>query len=427
MADNTTLNAGAGGDVIATDDIAGVKHQLVKVEFGAADSATQVSATNPLPVQISDGTDVALVTAAGAQVVDGSAVTQPISAVSLPLPTGAATSANQLPNSHDVTVDNTVSSPLPVRQSDGAAFFKLPQAHANNAAFVDATVAAGQFDDTAPGATTENNVGPLRMSSRRELYAQLRDAAGNERGANVTAGNALVVDGSATTQPVSGTVNIGTFPDNEPFNLAQAAGNTLLTGNGVTGTGSPRVTIASDNTAFAVNATLQASTNTTEVVGDVAHSAGASGNPLPIAGIAQDTDDTAPPNRVDAENDATRLASDRDGALFVRPHGPQVWSYHENSSSILTDATVHSAPTSGLSIYVGTIAVSLGAATAFNLFFEEGASTVLGPYYLEAVNGRGLNIQFNPPKKITPAVALTVTTNAAVAHSIDITGFIAQG
>lgn len=50
MADNTTLNTGTGGDVIATDDIAGVKHQLVKVEFGAADSATQVSAANPLPV-----------------------------------------------------------------------------------------------------------------------------------------------------------------------------------------------------------------------------------------------------------------------------------------------------------------------------------------------------------------------------------------
>lgn len=50
MADNTTLNPGTGGDVIATDDIGGVKHQLVKVEFGAADSATQVSAANPLPV-----------------------------------------------------------------------------------------------------------------------------------------------------------------------------------------------------------------------------------------------------------------------------------------------------------------------------------------------------------------------------------------
>lgn len=35
------------------------------------------------------------------------------------------------------------------------------------------------------------------------------------------------VDGSAVTQPVSGTVTIGTFPDNEPFNLNQLAGTAL--------------------------------------------------------------------------------------------------------------------------------------------------------------------------------------------------------
>ena len=48
-------------------------------------------------------------------------------------------------------------------------------------------------------------------------------------------------------------VNIGTFPDNEPFNISQINGVTPLMGNGVTGTGSQRVTIASDNTAFSVN------------------------------------------------------------------------------------------------------------------------------------------------------------------------------
>ena len=53
MANNTTLNPGVGGDVIATDDIAGVKHELVKAEFGAAGSATMVADTDAarLPVQ----------------------------------------------------------------------------------------------------------------------------------------------------------------------------------------------------------------------------------------------------------------------------------------------------------------------------------------------------------------------------------------
>lgn len=70
-----------------------------------------------------------------------------------------------------------------------------------------------------------------------------------------------------TTQPVSGTVTvtatnldvqiggsdsltIGTFPDNEPFNVAQINGVTPLMGAGNTGTGSLRVTIATDQAAL---------------------------------------------------------------------------------------------------------------------------------------------------------------------------------
>lgn len=47
MADNITLPGTAA--VVASDDIGGVQHQYVKVEYGAADSATPVSLTNPLP------------------------------------------------------------------------------------------------------------------------------------------------------------------------------------------------------------------------------------------------------------------------------------------------------------------------------------------------------------------------------------------
>jgi len=43
MADNTTLNAGSGGDVIASDDIAGVKYQRVKLSVGADGSAADAA------------------------------------------------------------------------------------------------------------------------------------------------------------------------------------------------------------------------------------------------------------------------------------------------------------------------------------------------------------------------------------------------
>ena len=50
--DNTVLNSGSGGDTIASDDIAGVKYQRVKMVFGADGSATDASSTNPLPCDV---------------------------------------------------------------------------------------------------------------------------------------------------------------------------------------------------------------------------------------------------------------------------------------------------------------------------------------------------------------------------------------
>lgn len=55
MSDNVTLNPGADGAVIATDDNAGVHHQYVKVEWGGDGTFTPVTADNALPVQPGTG------------------------------------------------------------------------------------------------------------------------------------------------------------------------------------------------------------------------------------------------------------------------------------------------------------------------------------------------------------------------------------
>lgn len=66
MADNTTLNSGAGGDVIATDDVAGVKYPRTKIQTGADGVAGgDVTSTNPLDVRIGDATVTASVFPAG--------------------------------------------------------------------------------------------------------------------------------------------------------------------------------------------------------------------------------------------------------------------------------------------------------------------------------------------------------------------------
>ena len=56
MADNIQLNPGVGGDVLAANDIGGIKHQRIKVQYGETGQATDVSSTDPLPTTIDIGT-----------------------------------------------------------------------------------------------------------------------------------------------------------------------------------------------------------------------------------------------------------------------------------------------------------------------------------------------------------------------------------
>jgi hypothetical protein len=66
-----------------------------------------------------------------------------------------------------------------------------------------------QFDDTSPTAITENQFGNIRMSTRREMYIQIRDAAGNERGINVDANGGIPVTIEAT-QTLATVTTVGT-------------------------------------------------------------------------------------------------------------------------------------------------------------------------------------------------------------------------
>ena len=54
MADNVGYTPGAGA-TIAADDIGGVLHQRIKLGIGADGTAVDVSSTNPMPVNASNG------------------------------------------------------------------------------------------------------------------------------------------------------------------------------------------------------------------------------------------------------------------------------------------------------------------------------------------------------------------------------------
>lgn len=154
---------------------------------------------------------------------------------------------------------------------------------------------------------TDGKVAEVGMTSKRGLLVNLNNAAGTEVGTSTTPlqvslantaanGTAVSVSGTVTTTPPSnastniaqlagtttdtnsGTKSAGTLrvvlatdqpaltnkllvtpdsvalPANQSVNVSQINAVTPLMGNGTTGTGSQRVTIASDNTAFSVNA-----------------------------------------------------------------------------------------------------------------------------------------------------------------------------
>lgn len=436
MVDNTVLDAGAGGDTIGTDDIGGVKFQRIKLIHGAdGTNDGDVATGNPLPVDLRE--------LAGASIPTGGGVESGSLRVTIANDSTGVVSVDD--NGGALTVDGTVSVDINAGTNnigDVDVLSVVPGTGATN---------LGKAEDAAH---TSGDTGILALAVRRAADTPTSGADGDYEPLKTDANGHLKVEifDGGDSHTVDGTVTV-THPQ---------------LGNG-TAAGSQRVTIASDTTGVLsvddnggsltvdVGTALPAGTNnigdvdiasalpagtnnigdvdiasvaagtTIEAVGDVAHDAAAAGNPVLICGIAQDVDDTAPPNRISAENDAARLATDFDGAVFTRPHGPQIWSHHTDSSSAQTDTTVHAAPGAGLSLYVTDIVFSSGAATAINLFFEEGATTVLGPYYLEATAGRGMSIHFQTPKKITANTALTFTTSAAILHTVDVTGYTAQG
>ena len=161
------------------------------------------------------------------------------------------------------------------------------------------------------------------------------------------------------------------------------------------------------------------------VSGDVAHDAADAGEPVKVGFKAYSPDGTTPGTAV-AELDRTNGKADLDGIQYVQTMNPQNFSYHDDdAAAVTTDGTVKADPGDGFAVFITDIVFSIGAATASSIFLEEGSTKILGPYYLEAIAGRGLSIHFNTPKRCTASTAILVTNTGSILFSIDILGFVA--
>lgn len=353
MADNVNITQGTG-TIIAADDIAGVLHQRVKLSQGADGAAVDVSSAAPLNVTLAN-------TGANATpiVVDLGA-NNDVTVASLPLPTGAATSALQTQpgvDIGDVTINNAAGASA-VNIQDGG-----------NSITVDGTVAVS---------------GTVTVASHA-----------------VTNAGTFAVQNTAATP--AGTNNIG------DVDVLTINGVAPAFGTGVRGATVQRVTIATDDS---VPVTI--ATNTP--VGNVAHDAADSGSPLKTGGRARTSDITSVAN-----DDRTDSVHTKNGFQVVFPFClPEnlVKGAITTAMTGTTSTSLIAAPGAGLYNYITQVTVSNSHATVgTDVTLQDGnGGTAFYTIPAAAVYG-GAAIQFNPPLRQptsnTALYCVNITTGAS--------------
>lgn len=211
LLDDIATNTAGGGGGGGTTNITGVNGVAPSVGNGATDTGT-------LRVTISSN----------------STGTVAITASSLPLPTGASTAAKQPAlgtagtASADVLTVQGIAS-MTALKTDGSATTQPVSGTVTANAGTNLNTSSLALDATLTGGTQKT---------------KLVDAGGTNVG-SISAAGALKVDGSAVIQPVSGTVTT-TPPSNASTNVAQVAGTTTDTNSGVKSAGTIRVVLATD-------------------------------------------------------------------------------------------------------------------------------------------------------------------------------------
>ncbi len=228
--------------------------------------------------------------------------TQPVSATSLPLPTGAATATKQdTSNTSLSSIDSKItavntgavtvsSSALP---TGAATVAKQPALGTAGTASVDVITVQGKAAMTPLLVDPSGVTSPVSLASvpshavtNTGTFAAQAAQSGvwTVQPGNTANTTAWKVDGSAVTQPVSGSVTT-TPPSNASTNTAQIAGTTTDTNSGNKSAGTQRVVLATDQPALTNALKVDGSATTQPVSGTVTANAGTN---LSTAALALD-------------------------------------------------------------------------------------------------------------------------------------------
>lgn len=272
-------------------------------------------------------------------------------------------------NSGSLTVDNA-----------GTFATQDSQSITDNAGFTDGTskvfVNGYIFDEVAGTALTENDAAAARIDSKRSQVAVIEDAT--------TRGRRLAVSAAGAASA----------------NTAQIAGTTTATGNGTASAGCQRVTIASDNTAFTVNAAQStASSLNAQVVGNIAHDSADSGNPVKVGGKARTTNPTAVAdgNRVDCFRDDVGRS-----VVVLNQCRDLVGSQVTVITSSTTETTIVTAGGAGVIRELTNLSITNSSSTALVVTLKDSTAGTTRGQWAIAGNG-GIVIPYPTPKKQSAA------------------------
>lgn len=277
-------------------------------------AAARINANRAQVQTIEDGSTrgrYATVTVANALKVDNSGVTQPVSISAGSALVGKMGIDQTTPGTTNGVVEASAANALTSLQLIDDVIYTSGDSLSKVAGI------GAQFDDVSPGAVTENKIAPVRMSSRREMYTTLRDAAGNERGLNIN--------------------NNG-------------AANVVL----------------ADETTKIIGQVYALQTASYQVIGDIAHDYPDSGYPVKIGMKATNALPTAVSNA-----DRANAISDLYGRQLTAHIDPamQIWkSYNDTSSRAAGSAQILWTPAAGKKIVITSIDISTYGTTSGRIF-----------------------------------------------------------
>lgn len=433
------------GDAAATSTPTGT------VGMGLANSAA--------PSDVSANNDAVAVWALrnGSQVVNlasgGTLITAGQTTMAASLPVALASNQSALPitdNSGSLTVDNA-----------GTFATQDSEKIVDNAGFTDGTSkvqpAGYIFDEVAGTALSENDAAAARIDSKRAQIGVLEDATTRGQRAAVSAAGALAsnitqvagatiaqghgtaatalrvelpTDGTGIVGLAAGANTIGALTANQSVNNAQINGVTPLMGNGASGTGAQRVTIANDSTGILAGVTTVSTVTTLSSLtgGGIAHDGADSGNPIKVGGRARSTDVTAV-----SSDDRSDLILSLLGKQVVLPYAlpGSTWSYSAAAGGLVTTAgvTVKASAGAGIRNYISSVQVINSHQTiGTEIVINDGASgTALWRGWAQPAGG-GASVKFDPPLRGSTATLVEiaeVTATATAGVLVSVQGFTA--